>query len=206
MAGAAGAALVQNGFFQDPIDLNGWSTVGDVRIGNPTTGDPGTPVSPWEQQGMDDRFALLGFDFSNGTSTMAQEFWSPATDTFTVRFNWAFDYIDLNLFKEDRFLSVFTSAGNFDITMLDLASGLIGTAATFDRFEQTFDVFGFGGGWITIAFGLDESPGIFSPISWAAIDNVAVIPAAPVPIPATLLLFGSGLLGLVGLRKRIRRE
>ena len=205
MAGGASAFLIENGTFQDPIDFKGWITSGDVRIGDPTTGDPTTPISPWDQQGMDDRFALLGFDtFPNGTSTLAQTFISPSTDNLTVRFNWAFDIIDLDLFNEDRFLSVLTSAGNFDITLLDLASGLINTGAYFDVFQQTFNVFGFQGGAVTIEFGLDEADGFLGPVSWAAIDNVAVIPAAPVPVPATLLLFGSGLLGLVGL-KRIKK-
>jgi hypothetical protein len=38
-------------------------------------------------------------------------------------------------------------------------------------------------------------------VSSGAIDNIA---ATPVPIPATLLLFGSGLFGIIGLKRKFR--
>ena len=82
--------------------------------------------------------------------------------------------------------------------MLDLASSLIGptwghyektialnSAWTLDA-EMTFVLSEVGGDWM--------SGGTFS---MAAIDNVKVN-TAPVPEPSTILLLGSGLLGLVG--------
>ncbi|UCF90177.1 MAG: hypothetical protein JSW39_17995 [Desulfobacterales bacterium] len=187
------APLITNGDFQNPIDLYGWDTSGDVRVGEASL------IS--ELQGMDDRFALLGLQQSAGASLLSQTFDAPRTNMLTVGFNWAFDFLDLSLFKQDTFASVLTSWGNFDITMLDLTSGFISLGLRHDFFQQTFDVTGFGGGPVTIAFSLLEQPGLT--FSLAGVDNVSVA-AAPIPIPPSLMLLGSGLLGLVLLRRRVR--
>ncbi|UCF93423.1 MAG: hypothetical protein JSW39_04460 [Desulfobacterales bacterium] len=193
-AGIAGAApILTNGDFQNPIDLYGWTTLGDVRVGEASF------LS--ELQGMDDRFALLGLEQSVGPSILYQTFYAPRTNMLTVGFNWAFDFLDLSLFKQDTFASVLTSWGNFDITMLDLATGLISLGLTNNFFHQSFDVTGFGGGLVTIAFSLLEQPGLT--FSVAGVDNVSVT-AAPVPIPSTILLLASGVVGIVGIRRKLR--
>ena len=190
MAGAAGANLITNGAFQD--DLLGWDAVGDVRVV-----DAGGFAA---LQGMDDNFALFGELGTNGTSTLSQQFFAPRTNVLTVSFNWAFDSIDFSRSRTDRFVSVLTSTGDvFDISMLDITSGGITLDSGF--FQESFAIPRFTGGDVVISFSLFEAPGLLSPISFAGIDNVAVV-AAPVPIPTTLLLLGSGLICVVGLSRR----
>jgi hypothetical protein len=43
------------------------------------------------------------------------------------------------------------------------------------------------------------------PQFWASVDNLVINEAAAVPIPASVWLLGSGLLGLVGLRRKVSR-
>ena len=196
MAGAAGAALITNGGFQALPDFDGWAAAGDVRVA-----DAGGFAT---MQGMVDRFALLGEFGPNVTSTLSQQFFAPATNVLTVSFNWAFDSIDFNPVRQDTFASVLTSTGDaFDITMLNLTSG--GLTLDSDSFQQSFNIPGFTGGDVVISFNLFEDPGLLSPISFAGVDNVSVVTAA-VPIPATLLLLGSGLICVVGLSMRKMKQ
>ena len=195
MTGAAGAALI-NGDFQTG-DLSGWTVGGDaadVRIGGPTFFS--------EAQGMNGSFALFGLEASAGTSSLSQTFGAPFSNLINVSFNWAFDFVDLSLLTSDSFVSVINDEGTvFDITMQNIGTGFFNAGITNGLFQDTFDITGFVGDDVTIAFSLNESSGLT--FSLAGIDNVSVAPAfAPVPIPATLLLLGSGLICVVGLSKR----
>jgi hypothetical protein len=56
---------------------------------------------------------------------------------------------------------------------------------------------------------LDKFPETYidpnGPMFWASVDNLVINEAATVPIPASVWLLGSGLLGLVGLRRKCAR-
>jgi hypothetical protein len=90
--------------------------------------------------------------------------------------------------------------GVFDIEARDIGSGVV------DSFYQASTDSGQPAGPITLS-GLGirqlywEDPGY----SFAAIDNLEITPAG-VPEPATMLLFGSGLIGLFGLRRKFKKE
>ena len=195
MAGTARAApLITNGTFQTG-NLAPWVTTGSVQNASASVF--------FELQGMDDRFALLGENLNNGTSSLSQTFTAPAANTFNVGFNWAFDFADIDVLNSDSFVSLLDDSGtHFSITMQDIGTGFINVGTSHALFQDSFDVTGFLGGPVTIAFNLNESPG--STFSKAGIDNVSVVAGNPpvVPIPSTLLLFGSGLVGLIGWKRR----
>ncbi len=199
MVGTAGASLVTNGDFE--LGLTGWTPGGDGDVQAAIANDILT------LQGMDNKFALFGANSSAGRHELSQTFTAPATDGFTVSFNWAFDFVDDNLFNSDIFASVIAPTGVIPIQMQDLNSGLLGIALTNDFFQQTFAIpGGFGGGDVRIEFNLFEQldGATGSTFSIAGIDNVSVIAAdAPVvPIPSTLLLLGTGLVSLIGIGRR----
>ncbi|MBL8698134.1 MAG: PEP-CTERM sorting domain-containing protein [Alphaproteobacteria bacterium] len=90
----------------------------------------------------------------------------------------------------------------------DLASLPAGAVSVYDDGTSTAAFFvPFGAGYVAwLAFDWFESP---TPAEWEEVlgrmlDRVAGPSDTPVPVPATALLFGSGLLALAGLRRRSR--
>jgi len=195
MVGTAGAAmtLIDDNFDFGLVD---WATIGDAQTG--VANDLLT------LQGMTGNFAQLGKTQVEDLSEISQIVTAPnLTNTLNVSFNWTFNFYDFSL-ENDAFVSVLTPQGEISKTLVDINSGT-GIATVFGFFNQTFIVPGLtNGGDVEIVFSLFEAIGSHTD-SFAGIDNVSVIAAeapAPVPIPATLLLFGSGLIGMVGLRRR----
>ncbi len=203
-ASSAGANLLTNGDFDD--GFNGWITRGDVRLGD--TADPLGFLA--EAQGMEGNYALLGLNTTDERSTLRQDFDVTGYTQLTISFNWAFNYLDFSGRNDDTFLSFVRDDDDRDIriSLMDLESN--GSR----RDPELGIEYGFYSDIIDIsAFTSDEGRLIFRLIeegwgtqSLAAIDNVSVA-GAPVPEPATLLLFGTGLLGLSSIfRKKIIKK
>lgn len=205
--------LIENGTFD--AGLTGWNTSGDVR-----TTDAG-PLAPFAAaQGMDGSFALLGLEATEGRSKLRQDIDVSLFEEITVSFNWAFDYWDNSRTADDTFLSFIRQDGTpaLKITMLDLETHGTGffspdLGLAHGYFEQTYDISAYTTDEARLIFRLDEEADDFcltGTASVVGIDNVSVTGEsenAPVPEPATMLLFGTGLAGLAGVgRKRINKK
>lgn len=90
---------------------------------------------------------------------------------------------------------VYNNAGNFDWAP---ALNYIGNEANLGGLSSITRVFSLGAGDYTLVFGGNPPPGT----PGAQVGYHATLTTSPVPVPAAVYLFGSGLIGLAGLARR----
>jgi len=190
-AGSAGATLLTNGDFSD--GWNGWLLHQNVTI------NPGAPYHPDYVQFNNSGVGQVG--------KLIQKFYIP---TGATGINVSFDYrANFGVSNADGLDAYFKSLVNlehngtgwFDFTKVILNTndntGWTSVNMMIDFVSPVFDV----DPNARIRFEWNEKDDW---MSMAKLDNVKV-DVAPVPEPSTILLLGSGLLGVVFLRRKIEK-
>lgn len=195
--GSATANLITNGDFETG-DLTGWSKQRDVKVVQ--IGDPGSIFTT--DEGMDGNFAGLSFG-NKKKGVLWQDFDVSGLSKIEISFDWVFDFSD-STSKKDVFATVLQDAADKPLSIISVeklkttgSNGNTGTGLWYGTFTDIFDITGITTSDARLQFSLTDKNGAL--YSRAGIDNVVV---NPVPEPATVLLFGIGLAGLVAVRRR----
>ena len=180
MVGLANAVplTITNGGFETG-DFTGWTFTG-TGARNVTTSDSGYN-------------ATEGNYFANlyATTLMAQGVSWAAGDTLS--FDWNFNSNDYMPWNDVSIFKASNAAGDIvNITLADVKSAGNYNATGWNNYTYTFAAAGSG----DLAFGV-YNVGDTALASQLYVDNIHAT-----PVPAAVWLFGSGLVGLVGLKKR----
>ena len=140
------------------------------------------------------------YDSPNGSSSVdSSSGLSSVTFTHTDDFNFlSFDASSFAI--NDTFSPTFSSTS---LTVEGYNNGTLVDSLLFNLSATSFTNFAVNLSGVDEIRFLSDSSGLF----WVA-DNfeVDVLSASPVPVPATVWLLGSGLIGLVGLRKKVLKS
>jgi len=181
-AGRANADLIANGNFATG-DFTGWILGGDYA--NPsvwyTVNNDGLQNVPAAPTANYAQFLTAG-----APVTISQTLAATAGQAYTVSFYVKDDWPTST--PNNEFRAVWNGA-----TVMDLAGTSMSSVWTPYAFAITG---GTGNGTNTLTFSFLQD---------SAMLDITHISAAPVPVPGALLLFGPGLLGLIGLRRRITK-
>lgn len=183
---ANAADLVTNGDFSG--GLGGWDV---VTLGTGVTYD------------ATDKLARIGQPGSPGTATLKQTLTPSSATSFSVQFDYLWQ-VGVNASNQDDSFTAFLSYTTNDVAVVanlltEFAS--VGDFANAQSFSTTINLPGLPPLTdLTIGFTLAEGANLSENSGTRVhLDNVVV---SEVPLPAAVLLFGSALIGFVGISRR----